>query len=818
LTRAPSVERTLHRQRLVDRVLSTPLTILVAPEGSGATTAAAQAANSTGLQVAWCRLATGYAAAADVVSMVGSASGTDIEPAARLLDLAEQLLSLTDDAPLAIVIDDHHLAVDASIDRVIAESLELLPPECRVIITTHARPAGLIGLVRASEVTVIDGHELAFTEDEAIALFAEQGGDAETARSWNLDLAGWAHAVAAGAYQPDSAPTDHLTTLLDRCRLSDPVAPNVIDAVSALPYVLLPLLQNLGIDIDAARLSAIVQASPLISEYDNMYRLTDTARAVALQSLSPEQRSWIRTSGGRFLADDDPTTAIDALIDAGEPEAAADVLADHLSSIGVERALTWLYRLPAELRRRFPPVLAAGQATVEVDSALALARDRVDTADNERSRREALFALGSIEAHRGELAAAAGAFEAAIRAARDEPDVRARIAGELANTRWLLGDTLGAGAARDDADDSPAMNWLSAQLNAVDALSDWTPSTSDDPFDLAAVALTHLVTGTTDDALVSSTSAYSAAVETGGEPLVAAAAVHAWALLRAGQADDAALVGNELERRLGPRHQLARVHGALIRERCSRQGSDRGEHERDQRRLRDLRAVGYATIDDLATRVLDREVNAPDDALIGVEVRVLGTHTAIVDGRTIRRSDWKSKKAFEVLTVLASFGPSGGRREQVIEAVWPGRDPDKGRTLLRTALSEVRRVLEPGRPPGEPSRYLATTEDTIALLGSLDIDTTTGFDALSKGIAPEVVETEWAAPWVPVVERSSITSAARCVTDATADGSLREQAFEFLIRVEPWQRSHYDGLGALHKQLGDDAAAADVERRWFADD
>lgn len=819
LIRAPSVERSLYRQRVVDHILSTPLTVIVAPEGSGATTAAAQAAHTTEVGIAWCRLAAGYTTAADILDMAGTSVGVDIEPAIRVIDLSEQLLELTDAAPLVLVIDDHHLATDASIDRVIAECLGLLPPGCRVIVTSHVRPAGLIGLVPAVDVTVIDGSDLAFTDAEAIAYFAEHGSDADRAIAWNRELGGWAHAVAAGAFESDSNPAGHLSTLIDRCRESDPAAGAVIDAAASLPYVSLPLLQHLGIDIDEHRLRNIVDQSPVISTYGDIYRLTETAREVATKTLDPSRRTELLAAGGRFLADDDPTTAIDALIDGADPEAAADVLADHLSSIGVERALTWLYRLPAELRRRFPPVLAAGQATVEVDSALAMARDRVDIAASERSRREALFALGSIEQHRGELAAAAGAFEAALRAARDEPAISSRIAAELATTRWLVGDVLGAAAALNDADDSPAMHWLGAQLAAVGTLTEWTFLPSDDPYDLAALALGQLVSGASEAALDTSSAAYSAAAELGGEPFVAAAAVRAWALLRDGRPDEAARVGDELERRLGPRHQLSRVHGALIRERCSRNANNRSEHERDQRRLRDLRAVGYASVAELAGGILDTDALQTNPAArLGVAVSVLGSHIAVVDGRTVRRSDWKSKKAFEVLTVLASFGPVGGRREQIIEAVWPGREPDKGRTLLRTALSEIRRVLEPGRPAGEPSAYLTTTEDTIALLGSLDLDTAEGFESLEVGLAPEVIDTEWAAPWVPVLERSSMAAASVATTDAALDVSVRIRAHEFLIAAEPWQRSHYDQLAALHRSDGNDAAGADVERRWFADD
>jgi len=268
-----------------------------------------------------------------------------------------------------------------------------------------------------------------------------------------------------------------------------------------------------------------------------------------------------------------------------------------------------------------------------------------------------------------------------------------------------------------------------------------------------------------------------------------------------------------------------------VRERVSRHGDDRGGHERDERRLRDVRARGYATIERLATTVLDptpdsSAVAGPEAAAhIGVLVEVLGVHRAIIGTRQVGRGDWKSKKAFEVLTVLAQHGSRGGRREQVIEAVWPGREPDKGRTLLRTALSEIRRVLEPDRPAGEPSRFLTTGDDVIRLDGELDLDEVearldqepaAAFRRLAAGIAPEVVATEWADELGGRAERLTMLAAAHVPTDADTD--VRVAALETLIAAEPWQRDHYDALAALHRSAGSEAAAAEVERRWFADD
>jgi hypothetical protein len=436
-----------------------------------------------------------------------------------------------------------------------------------------------------------------------------------------------------------------------------------------------------------------------------------------------------------------------------------------------------------------------------------------------------LFALGSIEAHRGELAAAATAFEAALRSARDDATSTARISVELATTRFLLGDVLGARATLADVAPTPESRHLLAQIDLVEGTDvrpdDRTPGTAtDEPFDAATAALRALADGDLTDADVHSTLAYATAVELGGEPLVAAAVVRAWTLLRTGDHDAAELVVDEMERRLGPRHQLSRVHGALLRAEISRAGGDRTRLERDVRRVRDVRRLGYASIEALSNVLRGGASDAEQ-----LTVSVIGEHAVAVDGRRLRRSDWKSKKAFDVLTVLAAAAPRGARREQLVEAVWPGRTPDKGRTLLRTALSEIRRTLEPGRPAGEPSRHIEATDEIISLSGGLDIDLVesqididplAAFRALRPGLAGEVQAAEWAQGWSARIEQQLLRSIARLPPDV--DPEDRIAALGVAIELEPWQRSHYDALIALHEDRGDVAAAADVERRWFADD
>ncbi|MCB0997530.1 MAG: hypothetical protein KDB21_20705, partial [Acidimicrobiales bacterium] len=240
------------------------------------------------------------------------------------------------------------------------------------------------------------------------------------------------------------------------------------------------------------------------------------------------------------------------------------------------------------------------------------------------------------------------------------------------------------------------------------------------------------------------------------------------------------------------------------------------------RRLRDLRALGFAPVQAIFDAVLP---GGPIIAPPGLVIRFLGEPTVLVDGIELPTSAWKSKKALEVLRYLAVRDGWVGR-EQVIEAVWPERSPAQGRTLLRSALSEIRRVLEPGRTPGEPSRFVTTERTRVAVAAATDLgeaeaamgrsDHATAFSVLVMGLGELGSVGEWGEELARHVDRRRLEAAERVATDAASP--QRREALELLTDLEPWQREHVDALAALHRSVGDEAAARAVERRWFDDE
>ena len=118
------------------------------------------------------------------------------------------------------------------------------------------------------------------------------------------------------------------------------------------------------------------------------------------------------------------------------------------------------------------------------------------------------------------------------------------------------------------------------------------------------------------------------------------------------------------------------------------------------------------------------------------------------------------------------------------------------------------------------------TEDRLVLDGTTDLDRAVAdvvaapdaaFAVLSSGVAAEVLGSEWGAELVAMAERHGVDAASRVASSDRSD-TERIAALEFLRLAEPWSRAHVDALIALHRDAGDDAAAAAAERVWFADD
>jgi ATP/maltotriose-dependent transcriptional regulator MalT/DNA-binding SARP family transcriptional activator len=120
-----------------------------------------------------------------------------------------------------------------------------------------------------------------------------------------------------------------------------------------------------------------------------------------------------------------------------------------------------------------------------------------------------------------------------------------------------------------------------------------------------------------------------------------------------------------------------------------------------------------------------RRVAGPLSVLVrsapALSIQTLGVFRVIRDGVPIPNTAWQSKKARDLLKILvARRRPTP--REQLMELLWPGVDPNLAGNRLSVLLSTVRDVLQP-QPSGEAP--LITTDGAVSLNRaqvSVDVD------------------------------------------------------------------------------------------------
>ncbi len=100
-------------------------------------------------------------------------------------------------------------------------------------------------------------------------------------------------------------------------------------------------------------------------------------------------------------------------------------------------------------------------------------------------------------------------------------------------------------------------------------------------------------------------------------------------------------------------------------------------------------------------------------------------HFRVIQGkRLIASSEWKRRRAGELLRLLLSSPGRSLHRDQIFEALWPDRPTTSAFINFHQATSALRRILEPDLPEKFPSRYLLVEEAhvTIRLPAESEVD------------------------------------------------------------------------------------------------
>ena len=232
---------------------------------------------------------------------------------------------------------------------------------------------------------------------------------------------------------------------------------------------------------------------------------------------------------------------------------------------------------------------------------------------------------------------------------------------------------------------------------------------------------------------------------------------------------------------------------------------------------------------------------------MSVELRALGPVEAVVDGRFVELGPRKQRA---LLALLVSRIGRPVPVDVLLEQLWAGHPPAAAMTSLLAYVCNLRRVLEPHRPPRSPATVLRTLAPGYMIdSGAVELDVhrftqhaTAGQEALRRGdwqralselegglslwrgqAFMDVGDAPWVAPEVARLEELRISAVeGRCAAllevgahelaaaeleAHVQDHPLREHGYELLARALYRAGRQADALAVLRmirKQLGDE--------------
>jgi ATP/maltotriose-dependent transcriptional regulator MalT/DNA-binding SARP family transcriptional activator len=231
-------------------------------------------------------------------------------------------------------------------------------------------------------------------------------------------------------------------------------------------------------------------------------------------------------------------------------------------------------------------------------------------------------------------------------------------------------------------------------------------------------------------------------------------------------------------------------------------------------------------------------IHSGDESALGI--RSLGGFAVLRDGQPVRITDWQSKRARELLKMLVARRGRPAPRAYLMEALWPGEDPDRLANRLSVALTTVRGVLDPERRFAA-EKFVAGDKDSVWLnLGSVDVDlerflaaaggglgavrlgdTATGIPALEEAAAAysgdfleENLYDDWAVP-AREDARATYVAVARALALAAASRDDSDVAAAYFLRILQVDRYDEQANLGLVGTLADTGRHGEAHRHYL---
>jgi DNA-binding SARP family transcriptional activator len=206
-----------------------------------------------------------------------------------------------------------------------------------------------------------------------------------------------------------------------------------------------------------------------------------------------------------------------------------------------------------------------------------------------------------------------------------------------------------------------------------------------------------------------------------------------------------------------------------------------------------------------------------------LQIQLLGRFSASVGGRVVDETEWRLRKAKNLVKLLALAPEHRLHRAQVIDLLWPDLDPEAAGNNFRKALHVARRALDPR--PEATSNFLQLHEDQLCLIapGGLRIDVEAwsaavgsarrsrdvptyraAVDLYSGDLLPEDRFEEWAMGRRDEIREEFLSLLVNLALLYEASGTLAPaiQCFQRVIAADPAREEAHAGLMRAYAQSG----------------
>jgi DNA-binding SARP family transcriptional activator len=210
---------------------------------------------------------------------------------------------------------------------------------------------------------------------------------------------------------------------------------------------------------------------------------------------------------------------------------------------------------------------------------------------------------------------------------------------------------------------------------------------------------------------------------------------------------------------------------------------------------------------------------------VPLRIQLIGTFHVWRGDVPVGSEEWRGQKARDLLKILLLGRGRFVAKDQLLDWLWPGADPALAEASLHSAISELRRCLEPGLARGRDSAFVQTRRegycfnldapvsvDLFELEQALDSHERANMEAaLARGgeLLDEARYADWATKERERLQAARLEAYARLAELCQAEGSYSDAATaaEAGLALDNTRETLWRALMQARSSQGDRAAA-----------